>query len=239
MWGQVFNFLLFNNAVKVMLILATLYICSLVPSGKIYESMMYYRIFGWGINNEFIPVQLFDFMKQNNISGTPYNHFGTGGYLVWNFPDQKNFIDSRNLNDDIYNEYNSIMSKAPGFDKKIEKYNFDYVIYLDPDLIRRPNELQKLVVSYFEGNPEWKLVFWDDKSMLFVKDIPKFSDVINKYEYKIVNPYTALFFAKEYSINVLNNPVRTKEELNRKAQTEPKGYLYQGMEQQARKLLKY
>jgi hypothetical protein len=225
-WGQV-------------LILSTLYICYLVPSGKIYESMRYYRVFGWGINDDFIPIQLFDFMKQNNIEGTPYNHFGTGGYLVWNFPGQKNFIDSRNLNDDIYNEYNSIMSKAPGYEKKIEKYNFDYVIYLDPDLIRRPNDLQKIVVSYFTGNPEWKLVFWDDKSMLFVKDIPKFSDVINKYEYKIANPYTALFFSKEYSKNVLSNPERAKEELNRKALTEPNGYLYQGMEQQARKLLKF
>ncbi len=239
MWGQVFDILLYKDAVKVILILSTLYICYLVPSGKIYESMRYYRVFGWGINDDFLPIQLFDFMKQNNIEGTPYNHFGTGGYLVWNFPGQKNFIDSRNLNDDIYNEYNSIMSKVPGYEKKIEKYNFDYVIYLDPDLIRRPNDLQKTVVSYFTGNPEWKLVFWDDKSLLFVKDIPKFSDVINKYEYKIANPYTALFFSKEYSKNVLSNPERTKEELNRKALTEPNGYLYQGMEQQARKLLKF
>lgn len=239
LWGNVFNFLLYNNAVKVILILTALYISYLVPSGKIYESMRYYRIFGWGINDEFIPVQLFDFMKQNNITGKPFNHFGTGGYLVWNFPGQKNFIDSRNLNDDIFNEYNAIMSRTPGFEKKIENYGFDYIIYLDPDLIRRPDDLKKIVVSYFAGNPGWKLVFWDDKSMLFLQDIPKFSEIIKKYEYKIVNPYTALFFAKEYSKSVLNNPERTKEELNRKAQTEPNGYLYQGMEQQARKLLKY
>ncbi len=239
MWGQIFTFLLYHNSVRAVLILFTVYICFLVPSGKIYESMRYYRVFGWGINDEFIPVQLFDFMKENNITGKPYNHFGTGGYLVWNFPDQKNFIDSRNLNDDIFGEYNSIMSKMPGFERKIEKYNFDYVIYLDPDLIRRPNDLQKIAVSYFSRNPDWKLVFWDDKSMLFLKDIPRFSGVVNKFEYKIVNPYTALFHPQEFSKNVLNNPLRTEEELGRKIDAEPNGYLIQGIEQQARRLLTY
>jgi hypothetical protein len=236
-WSGIFNFLQYSNAFKVFLVLATLYIGYLIPSGKIYETLQYYRVYGWGINTDFIPVQLFDFMKESGIKGTTYNHFGTGGYLVWNFPDQKNFIDSRNLNDDIFNEYNSIMSKSPGFEKKLEKYGFDYVIYLDPDLIRRPDDLKKVVVSYFARNPTWKLVFWDDKSMLFVKDIPKFAEVIKKYEYKVLNPYTALFFMQEFRQNILSSPEKTKEEINRKSQTEPKGYLFQGLQQEAMKLL--
>ncbi len=236
-WGGIFNFLQYNNAFKVFLVITSLYIAYLIPSGKIYETLQYYRVYGWGINTDFIPVQLFDFMKESGIKGTTYNHFGTGGYLVWSFPDQKNFIDSRNLNDDIFNEYNSIMSKNPGFEKKLEKYGFDYVIYLDPDLIRRPDDLKKVVVSYFARNPAWKLVFWDDKSMLFVKDIPKFAEVIKKYEYKALNPYTALFFMQEFRQNILSNPEKTKEEINRKSQTEPKGYLFQGLQQEAMKLL--
>ncbi len=236
-WGGIFNFLQYNNAFKIFLVLTSLYIAYLIPSGKIYETLQYYRVYGWGINTDFIPVQLFDFMKESGIKGTTYNHFGTGGYLVWSFPDQKNFIDSRNLNDDIFNEYNSIMSKAPGFEKKLEKYGFDYVIYLDPDLIRRPDDLKKVVVSYFARNPAWKLVFWDDKSMLFVKDIPKFAEVIKKYEYKVLNPYTALFLMQEFRQNILSNPEKTKEEINRKSQTEPKGYLFQGLQQEAMKLL--
>jgi hypothetical protein len=238
-WGKTVNFLLYNNWVKTVTAIAMIIVCFQIPNGKIYETLRYYRVFGWGVNSDFIPVQLFDFMKENNIKGTPYNHFGTGGYLVWNFPDQKNFIDSRNLNDNIFNEYNAIMSKTPGFEKKIEKYNFDYVIYLDPDLIRRPNDLQKVVVSYFDRNPDWKLVFWDDKSMLFVKNIPKFSDLINKYSYKVMDPYTALFYAQEFNQNIRNNPETAKQEINRKAQTEPNGYLFQGMEQQARKILQF
>jgi hypothetical protein len=236
--GRGVRFIMHNNGVKVVIALALIYICYKIPSGDIYETLRYYRVFGWGINDEFLPVQLFEFKKENNIKGTPYNHFGTGGYLVWNFPGEKNFIDSRNLNDVIFNEYNFIMGKSTGFEKKIEKYGFDYVIYLDPDLIRRPNDLQKIVVSYFTRSPDWKLVFWDDKSFLFLKNIPKFADLINKYEYKVLNPYTALFYNKEYENNVKGNPEITKEELKRKAQAEPNGFLFQAMDKQARMFLR-
>jgi hypothetical protein len=236
-WKSTVNYLGYNNSVKVILALFTLYICFQIPNNNIYGTLKYYRVFGWGINDEFIPVQLFNFMKENNIKGTPFNQFGTGGYLVWNFPDQKNFIDSRNLNDRIFNEYNSIMVKAPGFEKKMEKYGFDYVIYLDPDLIRRQNEMKQIIVSYLSTNPEWKLVFWDDKSFLFLKNIPKFSDVIKKYEYKILNPYIAIFNTQEFSKNIVNNPERAKEELKRKAEAEPNGYIYRGMDAIAKKLL--
>jgi hypothetical protein len=54
-------------------------------------------------------------------------------------------------------------------------------------------------VSYFARNSEWN-IFWDDKSMLFLKDIPKFKDVINKYEYR-VNP-TSFVSRSEYNARV-------------------------------------
>ncbi|MGA2667466.1 MAG: hypothetical protein ABSF32_00960 [Ignavibacteria bacterium] len=233
-FGKRVNFVLYNNGVKVVLAVFFIYIITQIPSGNIYNTLKYYRVFGYGVNGDFIPVQLFDFMKQNNITGKPYNQFGTGGYLVWNFPDQKNFIDSRNLNDVIFNEYDWIMMKHPGFEKKIDDYGFDYVIYLDPDLIRRPNDLQRNVVSYFANNKNWKLVFWDDKSMLFLKDEQKFRDIIDKYEYKILKPYTALFNRAEFEKSARQDLQQTKDELNRKGVTEPQGIIYQSIDQELR-----
>jgi hypothetical protein len=227
-----------GNIPKAALAVFIIYIISQIPSNAIYEKLQYYRIYGWGINSDFIPTQLFDFIKENKISGTPYNHFGTGGYMVWNFPREKNFIDSRNLNDEIFNEYNSIMQMAPGFEKKLEERGVDYIVYLDPDLIRRTGDLKRLVTGYFSRNPNWKLVFWDDKSMLFVKNIPKFADVINKYEYKVMNPYTALFHKAEFDNNIKKDPQRTKEEINRKLQSEPGGYLFKVLNDAAAGILK-
>ena len=176
-------------------------------------------------------------MKENNISGNTYNQFGTGGYLVWNFPGQKNFIDSRNLNDRLFNEYQAIMFMKPGFEKKLEQYGIDYVIYLDPDLIRRTNDLQSIIVSYLNKSPDWRLVFWDDKSMLFLKNVQKFADVINKYEYKVINPYTAIFYKQEFDNNIKSNPQAVKDELNRKRESEPNGYFFQNLNKEADRVL--
>ncbi len=232
-----YNRILSGNLLKGILGILFIYILSQIPSNAIYEKIQYYRIYGWGINSDFIPVQLFDFMKENKISGTPYNHFGTGGYLVWNFPGEKNFLDSRNLNDEIFNEYNAIMTMQPGFEKKLEDRGVDYIVYLDPDLIRRPNDLKRLVTNYFSTNKNWKLVFWDDKSMLFIKDIPKFTDIINKSEYKVIKPYSALFNKSEFENNIKSNPQLAKDELKRKSDLDPNGQLFQVLKQSANKVL--
>jgi len=226
-----------GNVLKGILAIFFVYIVSQIPSNAIYEKIQYYRIYGWGINTDFMPEQLFNFKKENNITGTPYNHFGTGGYLVWNFPGEKNYIDSRNLNDEIHNEYDAIMVMQPGFEKKLEERGVDYVIYLDPDLIRRPNDLKRLVTNYFSTNKKWKLVFWDDKSMLFVKDVPKFSEVIQKYEYKVLDPYDALFNRADFESNVKQNPDAVKLEVKRKLDTEPNGFLFQTLNQAVNKIM--
>jgi len=223
------NLLLYNNVPKVIISLFLVYVIIHVPDNSIYTDLKYYRVSGWGINDDFIPVQLFDFMKENNISGKPFNQFGTGGYLVWSFPAQKNFIDSRNLNDQIFNEYDAIMRMAPGFEKELDKYGVDYVIYLDPDLIRRPTSLKTTLPSYLCNSTEWKLVFWDDKSMLFLKNIPRFSEIISRFEYRILNPYTIIFNQSEFEKKMKENAQQSKIELQRKADTEPKGAIYKTM----------
>ncbi len=235
--SQQFSGFIRGNIPKGILGVFFVYIILQIPSDAIYEKMQYYRVSGWGINSDFIPVQMYDFMKENRISGTPFNHFGTGGYIVWSTPGEKNFIDSRNLNDDIFNEYNLILSMRPGFEKKLEERGIDYFVYLDPDLIRRPNDLKTLVTAYFSRDPNWKLIFWDDKSLLFVKNIPKFEEVINKYGYKVLNPYTFLFFKPEFDNNLKLKPQTAKDEITRKLKSDPKGILFQNMNQAAGKVL--
>jgi len=232
-----FNKILNGNPLKLLISAFFVFIIIQIPTNKIYESLRYYRIFGWGINDDFLAMQLYDFMKQNNIKGRPYNHFGTGGGLVWFFPDQKNFLDSRNLNDRIFGEYNFIMAMKPGFEKKLDEFGVEYVIYLDPDLIRRPEELKRLVTAYFCRNADWKLVYWDDKSMLFLRNIPKYSDLINKFEYKVINPFNALFYRKDFEATVRNNTEIARNEMKRKSESEPNGYLFRSINEIALKVL--
>lgn len=225
------NVLLYNNSVKVIIAFFLLFVIANIPDGKVYNYLQYYRAYGYGIDDNYLAIQLMDFMKENNIKGRPFNHFGTGGTLVWYFPDQKNFIDSRNLNDDIFNEYYKILYMMPGFEKKLDEYGIDYVIYLDPDLIRRPNEMRNIIIKYLSRKSSWKLVFWDDKSFLFIKDEPKYADVIKKYEYKILNSFLYYDNPQDVMKRAGENSEQTKIELERKSSTEPNGIIFQNLRQ--------
>jgi len=111
---------LFNKpALKIVVALFIMFLTFNIPSNKLYlEYLTYYRVTGFGINSDFIPTAMFDFMKSNDIPNKGekiFNHFGTGGFFVWNFEGKQNFIDSRNLNDDIFNKYQQILGKRQGF----------------------------------------------------------------------------------------------------------------------------
>ena len=221
------NFININPFPKIVISAALLFFIFNIPNNELYlEHMKYYRISGFGINSDFIPTQMYDFIREHKITEIgkrPFNHFGTGGSLVWNFPESKNFIDSRNLNDEIFNEYNGIISKRPGFDKKLEEHDIDYAIYLAPDLVRMPQEMENTIISYFSKSNDWKLIFWDDKSFLFVKDLPKFKELIDKCEYKYATPYNFMYRKGVLENSLLNDKDRLKKEINRKASEEPGG----------------
>lgn len=225
------NSFLRNSPVPSVLLMAVLaYLIINIPNNKLYlDQLQYYRVSGFGINSDFIPVQMFDFMKENKIpekGQRPLNHFGSGGYLVWTFPESKNFIDSRNLNDEIFGEYNTLIAKRQGFENKLKQYDFDYSLYLAPDLVRAPAEMEQTIISYFsKKQDEWKLVFWDDKSFLFLKNLPKFKEIIDKYEYKYVTPYNFGYQKQIIENGMKNDPERVKSEIERKLATEPNGVI--------------
>jgi hypothetical protein len=219
---------------KIILICLFLFLSYLVSDSSLYlKHMNYYRVTGIGINGEFIPVQMFQFIKENNIQEIgekPYNHFGTGGFFIWNFPGKKNFIDSRNLSDEIFYKYDTLMRKFPGFEKKFNDYGFDYVIYLDPDFTHwEPARLERmkegLIISYLTKSEDWKLIWWDDKSFLYVKNLPKFQDIISKYDYKYLTPFYFPFYDEKQKALInkaINEDKETlKAELKRKMNEDP------------------
>ncbi len=164
----------------------------LSATNKLYDLMNYPKQTGFGVDERDYPKKMFGFMKENKIDESikhPFNSYGCGGYYIWEFKGKKNFIDSRGLNDEIYFDYKTINNKQPGFENKIEQFSFDSFIWFFPGLTSNSIELQSSVISYLIYNSDkWKLVYWDDNGLLFVKNEEKFREVISKHEYKFVNP---------------------------------------------------
>jgi hypothetical protein len=199
-----------------------------IPGNTLYNKyLVYARFFGIGIDKNYYPESMFNFIRDNNIQNIgerPFNTFECGGYFLWNFPGKKNFFDSRDLNDFIMNEYQTIISKLPGHEKKIEDYNFDYAICVIPDIASEPQIMKMNVISYFAKNPDkWKLVFWNDRSLLFVRNSPKFQNIIDNYEYKLINPYNFYFQKNLIDNNIKNSKDIFFQELKRKQMEEPQG----------------
>lgn len=199
-----------------------------VQNDKLFnEYFTYYRKWGVGGDRYFLPQDMFNFAKSINLTETGSHVFNTytiGGLFIYNFPQSKNFIDSRYLNDEIYFEYDNIQNGGQGFADKIKKYDIDYFMLSYPNLVGAPQDMNKTIAGYLSvKSNEWKLVYWDDASMIFVKNIPKFEQIISKYEYKYISPFNYIF-NKKLIDNALKNDKQTVEnEFKRKFDTEPQG----------------
>jgi hypothetical protein len=226
-----------GNVIKVSLIIVLLYLSVQFQTDSFYITLQYNREAGLGVSNRYFPQGLYNFMLENKIKGTPFNNFDTGGYYKWLFPDQKIFIDSRNINDEIFNEYYSILKMQPGFQNRLDKYGIDLVIFFEPRLSRFPNIMKQQVTEFLLNNKDWALVYWDDLSMLFAKKIPLHEELISKYEYKVFNPYTAVFNQKLFETNLGNYPMALENEMKRKSAAEPQGYFYLGMSDIVKKVM--
>jgi hypothetical protein len=202
----------------------------LTPSGLLYKYLGFAKEHGSGIYEGTFPVKVFSFMKENKVaeSGSkPFNVFDNGGYFLWNFPGKKNFIDSRNLNDSIWNSFLTVINKKEGYKKIIQEYDFDYFILFFPALYMNTGLLESTVTSYLSQIPnDWKLIYWDDQTLLFVKNNDAFKNIIEKYEYKYLTPYN-IFYKKDNITNAISSDFEKIDgEVKRKQAEEPQGELF-------------
>ena len=212
--------------VSLTLLLIVLFIL-LTPSNTTFRIIGFNSDFGTGLYEETFPVKIFDFMKQTGITETgerPFQTFEYGGYFLYNFPGKKHFIDSRNLNDSIYFNFRKIITKSKDFTYLLKKYDFDYFIIFYPLLSNDPQFMNNTIVSYLSTNPEWKLIYIDNKSFLFVRNENKFQDIINKYEYKYFSPYNLFFKKQELDKSFRENNEAVMNEINRLKTNEPESF---------------
>ncbi len=161
------------------------------------------------MNNISYPVSAVNFMKKNSISGNIIASYNKSSFIVFSlYPDSKVFIDSRSLYPhrvktafSIEGKYdplpekrkliqkilfrNSKFSSAviePEFDKndsisKINQSGADIIIYETVDKLSGNIFLLPLKLFFVEN---WKIVYADGRVLIFLKDVPKFRDAIDR-----------------------------------------------------------
>ena len=139
---------------------------------------------GTGVNKSVLPVDAMEFIINNNIKGNFFNSYQFGGYLLYHgYPKIKVFIDGRAdvYGEQLYRDYRKSLIFPQEFQKFTAKYNFDYIfLEYDPD--------DKPLHDFLIKSKDWVLVYFDNTSLIYVKNIDNNSNLISKYGYFYVNP---------------------------------------------------
>lgn len=204
------------------------YVAYKLPTDKEFyiRDLSYYRHFGRGIDSNYFSMRAVEFLKTNQISGNPFHQLEIGGLLLWERPAEKNFIDTRNNSDALGREYYSLLLMESGFEQRLADLNIDYLVFHPTDMLTAPTVISQTLISYCSRHrDDWKLVYWDDLSMIYLKNLPKFKPMIDRYEYRLLHPYLNLYAYPQYDSLRRSHPGDFLKEMERKMSEEPSGVI--------------
>jgi hypothetical protein len=129
----------------------------------------------YGFDPKLKPVSAVEFMKKEAISGNMFSSDEFGDYIIYAaWPQYKVFIDGRL---DMYGtsklkEYTNITSFKQDWVRTLDKYKITWIIFdADSALSRHLLQLD-----------DWKLIYADDVANIFVKNIPEYKYLVEKYK---------------------------------------------------------
>jgi hypothetical protein len=129
------------------------------------------------------PVAAVEFLKREPIQGNMFNNDQIGGYIIYATGGRyKVFFDGRS---DMYGvarmkEYNKITGFEPGWEKIMERYNMTWIIF----------DARSALSRFLLVKPDWRLVYADKVANIFVRNIPQYRYLIDKYSGVRALPYS-------------------------------------------------
>ncbi len=163
------------------------------------------------------------FLDKYNPEGKLLNYREWGGFLAYHlYPKYQIFIDGRITESagEITRSYETIAQARSGFEDTLKLLDIDIVV-ADYSAFRRSSSDPIQPIAY---RPDWRIVYWDDNSIIYLRNTAKNADLIAQHEYQIVVPATT------------SKPFRTREldialdECKRAIEMFPseKAYIYMG-----------
>lgn len=174
---------------KIVLLAITIYLAITIVSSPIY-----FRKY----DNISYPEGAVAFIKKHGIKGNMLNSHPWGGYLIWNsYPDIKPYIDGRFFHRRFYDEYYHILSAGAGWQDILARYDISMVLM--PYSADGKGTLNDRLFS----SVAWRLVYWDDACLLYVRATDAHNEVIAQYGQSFVNPDRQLYDYSETDPGIL------------------------------------
>ena len=134
------------------------------------------------------PERALAFLREQGITGNVINDHLWGNFIIWDsYPALRPYIDGRFFHKRFYEEYNPLMAGQPGWDRVFDRYGITIAV-----LVYSPSERQRLNDRLFH-DPRWRLVYWDDVALIYLKDAAGNGRVIAERGNDLVNPDRSLY----------------------------------------------
>jgi len=120
------------------------------------------------------PVAAVEFLKQEHIPGNMFNNDEFGDYLIYAaYPRYRVFFDGRS---DMYGvehikDYFNVIGLGKGWEAVLEKHNIKWIFFNANSLLSR----------YLLERADWHLIYADEVAHIYLKDIPEYQYLIEKY----------------------------------------------------------
>lgn len=143
--------------------------------------------FRFGVHDtEIFPARAVKFIKNNHPKPNMFNNLLSGGYLMWElYPEYLVFMDGRTFSKKTYNDHARIIwavegqaGGQPGWKELLDIYKVNFILTFS--LEPHTGRLYKFIPALI-GSNNWRLVYMDDYSLVFVRDKGENREIIKKF----------------------------------------------------------
>lgn len=178
------------------------------------------------ISRSAYPFGAVQFLEKYHPECKMLNYREWGGFLIYRlYPRYQVFIDGRvpEAAGAVTRAYEAVAETHPNYTEYLDSFGIDIVVANYTVFRRSANDPIQLIAYH----SDWRLVYWDDNALIYLRNTEKNADVIAQHEYQIMVPatYSDPFRTREFDLAL--------EECKRAVEEYPseKAYVYMGFVQ--------
>jgi len=148
-----------------------------------------YRRPGFGYDRRIFPAGAADFVTRSNVPDNIFSSMEYGGYFIWTwYPEHQVYIDGRLdvYGSDLFETYGKVLWSAPILDSVIDRYDLNCFVLPQPP--SNTAATQNYIGRTLALRPDWSLVYFDDLALIYLRNIPRNRELIDRFAYRAIVP---------------------------------------------------